>query len=82
MVNEAAGAVGDRVAGARDVDTAMCLGMNFPEGPLAWGERIGLPAVVERLEAMHAAAPDGRHRIAPLLRELAASGGSFFAGDR
>ena len=81
IVNEAASAVADGVAAPSDIDTAMRLGTNYPQGPLAWGERIGLPAVVERLDVLHAAVPDGRYRVTPLLRELAARGGSFFEPD-
>jgi 3-hydroxybutyryl-CoA dehydrogenase len=78
IVNEAASAVADGVATPEAIDTAMRLGTNWPEGPLAWGERIGLPSVVHTLDALHAAVPDGRYRVVPLLRSLA-DGGSFFA---
>ena len=79
IVNEAASAVGDGVASPEAIDTAMRLGTNWPDGPLAWGERIGLVSVVHTLDALHAAVPDGRYRTTPLLRSLAESGGSFFA---
>ena len=79
IVNEAASAVADGVATPESVDTAMRLGTNWPEGPLAWGERIGLVPVVHTLDALHAAVPDGRYRTVPLLRSLADSGASFFA---
>jgi 3-hydroxybutyryl-CoA dehydrogenase len=79
IVNEAASAVGDRVAAPDAIDTAMRLGSNWPEGPLTWGERIGLQPVVHTLDALHLAVPDGRYRVTPLLRSLALSGGSFFA---
>jgi 3-hydroxybutyryl-CoA dehydrogenase len=78
IVNEAASAVADGVAMPEAIDTAMRLGTNWPEGPLAWGERIGLPPVVHTLDALHAAVPDGRYRVVPLLRAVA-DGGSFFA---
>ena len=79
IVNEAASAVADGVATPESIDTAMRLGTNWPDGPLAWGERIGLGPVVHTLDALHAAVPDGRYRTVPLLRLLAESGGSFFA---
>jgi 3-hydroxybutyryl-CoA dehydrogenase len=79
IVNEAASAVADGVAEPEAVDTAMRLASNWPDGPLAWGERIGLPSVVHTLDALHAAVPDGRYRVTPLLRHLASDGGSFFA---
>ena len=79
IVNEAASAVSDGVATPADIDTAMSLGTNWPDGPLAWGERIGLSSVVHSLDGLHATVPDGRYRPTPLLRTLADSGGSFFA---
>jgi 3-hydroxybutyryl-CoA dehydrogenase len=78
LVNEAASAVADGVATPDAIDTAMRLGTNWPEGPLAWGERIGLASVVHTLDALHGAVPDGRYRTVPLLRSLSESGGSFF----
>ncbi|HET6380627.1 MAG TPA: 3-hydroxyacyl-CoA dehydrogenase NAD-binding domain-containing protein [candidate division Zixibacteria bacterium] len=79
IVNEAASAVAEGVASPVAVDTAMRLGTNYPHGPLEWGERIGLTAVVRTLDALHASVPDGRYRVVPLLRSLAERGGSFFA---
>jgi len=79
IVNEAASAVADGVAAPGPIDVAMRLASNWPEGPIAWGERIGLASVVHTLDALHAAVPDGRYRVTPLLRALAMTGGSFFA---
>ena len=79
IVNEAASAVADAVATPEAIDTAMRLGTNWPDGPLAWGERIGLASVVNTLEALHALVPDGRYRVTPLLRAIAAGGSSFAA---
>jgi 3-hydroxybutyryl-CoA dehydrogenase len=78
IVNEAASTVADGVAAPDAIDTAMRLGTNWPEGPLAWGERIGLASVIHTLDALHAAVPDGRYRPTPLLRSLAEDGGTFF----
>ena len=78
LVNEAASAVADGVAMPEAIDTAMRLGTNWPEGPLAWGERIGLPSVIHTLDALHASVPGGRYRATPLLRALAEDGRSFF----
>jgi 3-hydroxybutyryl-CoA dehydrogenase len=78
IVNEAASAAADGVASPDAIDTAMRLGTNWPDGPLAWGERIGLASVIHTLDALHASVPDGRYRAAPLLRSLADGGGSFF----
>ncbi len=78
IVNEAASAVADGVAAPEAIDTAMRLASNWPDGPLAWGERIGLSSVVHTLDALHAVVPDGRYRVTPLLRLIAERGGSFF----
>lgn len=79
IVNEAASAVEDRTATPAAIDTAMRLGTNWPAGPLAWGERIGLARVVASLDALAATSPDARYAAVPLLRSLAGSGGSFLA---
>ena len=79
VVNEAASAVTEGIAAPESIDTAMRLGANYPAGPLEWGERIGLVQVVRLLDALHAAVPDGRYRVVPLLRSLATDGRSFFA---
>ncbi|HUH17137.1 MAG TPA: 3-hydroxyacyl-CoA dehydrogenase NAD-binding domain-containing protein [Methylomirabilota bacterium] len=78
IVNEAASAVADGAATPGAIDTAMRLGTNWPEGPLAWGERIGLSSVVHTRDALHSAVPDGRYRVELLLRAIAVRGGSFF----
>ncbi len=78
IVNEAASAVEAGVATPDAIDTAMRLGTNYPLGPLAWGERVGLGGVVGTLDALHAGAPDSGYRAVPLLRRLAERGGSFF----
>ena len=78
LVNEAASAVADGVATPDAIDTAMRLGTNWPDGPLAWGERIGLSSVIHTLDALHASVPDGRYRSTPLLRAFAEGGRSFF----
>lgn len=82
LVNEAASAVADGVATPDAIDTAMRLGTNWPDGPLAWGERIGLASVVNTLDALHRSVPDGRYRAMPLLRSLADGGDSFFGAGR
>ena len=78
IVNEAASAVAEGVAAPLAIDTAMRLGMNYPNGPLEWGERIGLEHVVRTLDSLHTAVPDGRYRVVPLLRSLAERRSSFF----
>jgi 3-hydroxybutyryl-CoA dehydrogenase len=80
IVNEAASAVEDGTARPDAIDTAMRLGTNWPQGPLAWGEQRGLAAAVATLDALAAGAPDDRYAVVALIRDRAGSGGSFFAG--
>jgi 3-hydroxybutyryl-CoA dehydrogenase len=72
LVNEAAFALGEGVASAADIDTAMTLGVNYPHGPLAWGARLGLPLVAETLDYLRDFYGEERYRVAPLLRRLIA----------
>jgi 3-hydroxybutyryl-CoA dehydrogenase len=46
LINEAIGLVMEGVASAADIDKAMKLGANYPIGPLAWADLIGLDAVL------------------------------------
>ena len=78
IVNEAASAVADRTARPEAIDTAMRLGTNWPQGPLAWGEQRGLDHAVRVLDQLAGTVPDDRYAVVPLLRDLAGSGGSFF----
>lgn len=41
IINEAVYAVQENVASAADIDVAMQLGTNYPQGPIAWGRQIG-----------------------------------------
>lgn len=70
IVNEAAVAIAEGVASAADIDTAMRLGVNYPQGPLALADEIGLGEILAVLEALHAEYGDDRYRPASLLRRL------------
>lgn len=72
LANEAHFALAEGVAAARDIDTAMMLGTNYPQGPFAWAGALGLPNVLAVLTALHGVFGDDRYRPAPLLRRLAA----------
>lgn len=74
LVNEAAYALMEGVADAQDIDQAMKLGMNYPHGPLAWGDLIGLDQVMGVLEGLAVAYSLDRYRPAPLLRQLVQAG--------
>jgi 3-hydroxybutyryl-CoA dehydrogenase len=71
LVNEAAFAVMEEIASGEVIDTAMKLGMNFPRGPIEWGEKIGFDQVYSVLKAIQNDTGDDRYRAAPLIRQLA-----------
>jgi len=68
IVNEAAFALDEGVATRDDIDTAMRKGTNYPEGPLAWGERAGFAACARLLEALNETVEDGRFAPAAWLK--------------
>jgi len=74
LANEGADAVLQGVASAADVDLAMCAGVNYPKGPLAWADSIGLVTVVNTLQNIQAAYGEERYRPSLLLRRRLAEG--------
>jgi 3-hydroxybutyryl-CoA dehydrogenase len=74
LVNEAVDAVQMRVASPADIETAMTKGLNYPRGLLAWGDDIGAPEILRRLEALQSEYGEDRYRPSPLLRRKARAG--------
>jgi 3-hydroxybutyryl-CoA dehydrogenase len=70
IVNEAVTALVEGVASADDIDIAMKLGTNYPHGPLAWADAIGLDQVYATLQGVYDEQQEDRYRPAPLLRRL------------
>lgn len=77
LANEAADALLHGVASAADIDLAMRAGVNYPQGPLAWADRIGLAALLYVLENLQAAYGEERYRPSLLLRRKVAEGSTF-----
>ena len=73
LANEAADAVNQGVCSARAVDIAMQKGVNYPRGPLAWADAIGLHHVVAVLANLGATYGEERYRVSPLLRRKIAA---------
>jgi 3-hydroxybutyryl-CoA dehydrogenase len=67
LVNEADTAVAEGVAAPADIDTAMQLGTNYPYGPLAGGDRIGLDVVLGVMRGLQDEFGEDRYRPCSLL---------------
>jgi 3-hydroxybutyryl-CoA dehydrogenase len=57
-----------------DIDKAVTLGLNYPLGPLGFGDRLGPARILEILETMHALSGDPRYRPTSWLRRRAKLG--------
>lgn len=71
IVNEALDALQKGVASEQDIDTAMRLGVNYPRGPLAWGELLGWQRLLRLLENLQRHYGEERYRPSSLLRQRA-----------
>ena len=77
LANEAADAVNQGVCSAAAVDIAMQKGVNYPRGPLAWADTVGIAHVVAVLSNLAASYGEDRYRVSPLLRRKLANGSRF-----
>jgi len=77
LANEAADALLHGVASAADIDLAMRAGVNYPQGPLAWADAIGLAQILTVLEHLQASYGEERYRPSLLLRRRVAEGRTF-----
>jgi hypothetical protein len=68
IINEAYFALGDKLASATNIDLAMKNGVNYPLGPIEWGEKIGLANIAQLLEELHTITRDDRYRISTELK--------------
>ena len=71
IINEALDALQKGVASEEDIDTAMRLGVNYPRGPLAWGEQLGWQRLLCLLENLQRHYGEERYRPSSLLRQRA-----------
>lgn len=61
IVDLAHDAVAKGVATEEDIDTAMCLGVNYPLGPFEWSRRLGRGWAYDVLDDLHLRDPSGRY---------------------
>ncbi len=74
MINEAIHILMEGVASAEHIDTAMKLGYNFPKGPLALADQIGLDELMAWMETLFRELGEAKYRPCPLLRKLVRAG--------
>ncbi|HES58880.1 MAG: 3-hydroxybutyryl-CoA dehydrogenase [Calditrichaceae bacterium] len=74
MINEAIHILMEGVAKADHIDTAMRLGYNFPRGPLALADIIGLDELMAWMETLFHELGEAKYRPCPLLRKLVRAG--------
>jgi 3-hydroxybutyryl-CoA dehydrogenase len=70
-----------RIAQPADIDTAVELGLNYPKGPLAFGDMLGPARVLAVLDGMHAITLDPKYRATAWLRRRAKLGVSLKTPD-
>ncbi len=74
VINEAIWALSERIATPEDIDTAMQLGTNYPQGPLAWADQIGLDVILKILEHLWHTTREERYRPCGLLQRMVLQG--------
>jgi 3-hydroxybutyryl-CoA dehydrogenase len=77
LANEAADAVVQVVASPEAIDLAMQKGVNYPRGPLAWADAIGVGIVRDAIANLAAHYGEDRYRVSPLVARRAATGGTL-----
>jgi 3-hydroxybutyryl-CoA dehydrogenase len=76
LANEAADAVNQGVCAAPAADAAMRLGVNYPRGPLAWADAVGVGTIRAVLAHLAAFYGEDRYRVSPLIQQ------AVFAGSK
>lgn len=67
IINEAYFGLGEEISTKAEIDIAMKLGTNYPNGPFEWSEKIGLQKIYALLKKLSLI--DNRYQVAPLLEK-------------
>ncbi|WP_066266446.1 3-hydroxyacyl-CoA dehydrogenase [Hydrogenophaga palleronii] len=81
IVNIAAQIAQRGIASVADIEDAVKLGLGYPHGPLAWGDRIGGARILEILRTLQAQTGDPRYRPSPWLVRRVALGVSLLTPE-
>jgi len=74
MINEACRVLSEGIADRDTIDTVMRLGANYPMGPLALADLMGLDVCLKIMEFLYAGLQDERYRPPLLLKQMVAEG--------
>ena len=81
MANEVAKLRSAEVADLESIDTAVRLGLGFPDGPARMADERGLATLIETLETRAEATGHDRYGVDPALRNAAERGGYYPDND-
>ena len=82
MPDERQDSIRQGIGAPDDLDLAMRLGFNFPEGPFAAGDRLGAPILLRLIQALYDFYGDDRYRPSPWLRRRGLLGLSLKTPER
>jgi len=81
IVNIGCSVAQNRTATPADIDKAVTLGLNYPHGPLAFGDRLGPDRILKVLSNMQRITGDQRYRPTLWLSRRARLGVSLLTSD-
>lgn len=79
IINLAAEMAQTRVASPADIDKGMTLGLNYPKGPLAWGDELGPSRIHHTMQRLQSLTGSERYRPSAWLRRRAGLGLSLLS---
>ena len=81
IVNITANIAQRRIASVPDIEAAVTLGLGYPHGPLAWGDKVGGARIAETLDNLFKLTGDPRYRLSPWLRRRVQCGASLLTEE-